>query len=113
MKPNPVDTEVYKYRKDRRKGIINHGTYIEITHRNKQKIAENAEVSRTTFDKMIKDLRARLAGLKIESLPDELRTAVNTALGGKPITDDLIRNKLPPPRIRELLAFLYKVNFPL
>jgi len=108
--PNPTEpphTTKYKRRHERRKCIIDHGDYIEVLRRNIRMIADVAGVPRSTFYKVVKDLKSRLAGLDIESLPEELKVAVKAALNGKKINDYLIRTNLTPQKVRDLLEFLY------
>jgi ribosomal protein L37AE/L43A len=104
LAPNPTElyTE-YQRRWERRKYIIDHGDYVEVLRRDIRSMARDAEVSPTTFYKAINNLKARLAALDTDTLPDSL----NAALGGKKPNIDLIRAKISPQEKWALLEFLY------
>lgn len=103
---NPIE-DLPANGKIRRKCVIVHENYMEITRRNIRKMASDCEVSPTTFYKIITDFKVRLNKLDFDILPTELRFAIKSKLKTKKITVDSLRSNLPQSQINALLTFLY------
>jgi transposase-like protein len=60
-----------------------------------------------TFYAAIKELKTLSSNLDVETLPNELKTAIKNILGGKPLSLDLLYSKLSESQNRTFLEFIF------